>query len=48
VKAMGTEVKKDLEKLATLPFHHLVPAHGTPLRDTAPDGLRAAIAKRFG
>lgn len=48
VKAMGKEVKQDLEKLATLPYRHLVPAHGTPLRDTAPEGLRTAIAKRFG
>lgn len=47
-KAMGPEVRADFERLLELPFQHLVPAHGTPLKHSAKEGLRAAIAHRFG
>ncbi|MBI5607641.1 MAG: hypothetical protein HY902_02025 [Deltaproteobacteria bacterium] len=47
-KAMGQDVRQDLERLCSEPFAHLVPAHGAVLRDTAQDGLREAIRKRFG
>lgn len=47
-KRMGPEVRKDFERLLLEPFATLVPAHGTILRDHAKDGLREAIAKRFG
>lgn len=48
VKEMGPEVRKDLERLLDEPFTHLAPAHGTPLRDTAKEGLKGAIQRRFG
>lgn len=46
-KRMGPEVRGDFEQLLDEPFRHLIPAHGTVLRDTAKDGLRTAMAKRF-
>ena len=47
-KAMGTDVREDFARLRALEFRHLVPAHGTVLRDEAKAGLTTAIAKRFG
>lgn len=47
IKAMGLEVREDFDRLLELPWKHLVPAHGTVLRDTAKEGLRTAIARRF-
>jgi hypothetical protein len=46
-KAMGPEVRTDFEELVKLPFSHLVPAHGQILKDTAKEGLRTAMARRF-
>lgn len=46
-KAMGPEVRADFEQLVKLPFAHLVPAHGQILKDTAKEGLRTAMARRF-
>ncbi len=48
MKAAGTpEVRKDFERLLSVPFSHLVPAHGAVLRDQAREGLRTAMAQRF-
>jgi hypothetical protein len=47
VKAMGPAVRADFDRLATRPFTHLIPAHGTVLKDHAVAGLHTAIAKRF-
>jgi hypothetical protein len=47
-KMMGPAVRDDFERLLQVPFTHLVPAHGAPLRDAAKEGLRAAITRRFG
>jgi len=47
-KAMGPAVRDDFNRLLAIEFRHLLPAHGTPLRDTAVDGLHTAIKKRFG
>jgi len=47
-RAMGSEIACDFETLVTLPFAHLLPAHGSFLRDTARADLRGAIHKRFG
>ncbi len=46
-KRMGPEVRADFDRLLGEPFRHLVPAHGTVLRDDAVAGLRTAIAKRY-
>jgi hypothetical protein len=48
VKAMGPAIREDLTRLLDEPFAHLVPAHGTVLREVAKAGLRTAIARRFG
>lgn len=47
-KAMGPHVRADFDRLLELPFSHLLPAHGEPIRDRAKAGLRNAIRKRFG
>jgi len=48
MKRVGTpEVRGDFERLLQVPWKHLLPAHGTPLRDRAQEGLRTAIAHRF-
>jgi hypothetical protein len=47
-KRMGAGVRADFDRLVELPFKHLLPAHGAPLRDAAREGLRKAIAHRFG
>jgi hypothetical protein len=47
-KAVGPGVKADFERLLEMPWRHLVPAHGTVLCDTAKDGLRDAMKRRFG
>lgn len=48
MKAMGPAVRDDFERMTKLSYRHLVPAHGTPLRDGAAEGLRTAMEKRFG
>lgn len=48
VRAMGPGVRQDFERLKDLPFRHLLPAHGSVLRDRAREGLDTAIAHRFG
>lgn len=44
---MGRDVKRDFDQLVELPFQHSLSAHGTPLKGTAREGLKAAIARRF-
>lgn len=46
-KQMRPAVRADFDRLLELPFRHLIPGHGTVLRDTAQPGLRTAIANRF-
>lgn len=46
-KAQGSGVRADFERLAERDFRHLVPAHGTVLKNDAKDALRRAIAARF-
>lgn len=38
----------DFQRLAELPFRHLITAHGAPLRDTAQTRLRSRIDEVFG
>jgi hypothetical protein len=47
-KAMGRGVREDFERLRTQPFRHLIPGHGTVLRDAAKERLDHAILRRFG
>lgn len=47
-KQMGPGVRADFERLKGEPFRHLIPGHGTVLRDGAKAGLDVAIQKRFG
>lgn len=47
VKRMGQNVKADFDRLKEAPFKHLVPAHGTVIKDAAKAGLDEAIAHRF-
>ena len=44
---MGRDVKRDFDELVELTFQHSLSAHGTPLKETAREDLRAAIARRF-
>jgi hypothetical protein len=44
---MGRDVKRDFDELVELPFQHSLSAHGTPLKGTAREGLKTAIARRF-
>ena len=46
--AMGRGVIADFARLAEQPFRHLLPAHGTVLRDDALAGLRQGVRKRYG
>jgi hypothetical protein len=48
VKRMGPGVRADFTKLVELPFKHLIPGHGTVLRETARMQLPRAIEARFG
>jgi len=45
LKAMGSGVKADFERLLERPFVHLIPGHGTVLKDAAKEGLRTAMTK---
>ncbi len=47
VKRMGQNVKADFGRLKETPFKHLVPAHGTVIKNDAKEGLLKAIAHRF-
>jgi hypothetical protein len=47
LKRMGQGVRHDFDRLLERPFQHLVPGHGTVVRETAKDGLRVAMGKRF-
>ncbi|MBI5531582.1 MAG: hypothetical protein HY898_02630 [Deltaproteobacteria bacterium] len=47
-KEMGPGVRADFDRLLEAPFQHLISGHGTVLRDKAKEGLRTAIAHRFG
>ncbi|HEX6277327.1 MAG TPA: hypothetical protein VFZ53_30000 [Polyangiaceae bacterium] len=46
-RRMGSRVKKDFDALVERNFVHLLPAHGEPLKGTAREALRAAMARRF-
>jgi hypothetical protein len=39
--------RPDFERLLALPFRHLLPAHGVPLRDGAKEALAARVAKTY-
>jgi hypothetical protein len=43
----GGGFRSDFERLLALPFRHLVPAHGHPLRDTAKDALATRVAEAY-
>ncbi len=47
LKSVGHGVRADFDRLVERPFKHLIPAHGTVLKDQAVAGLRTAIARRF-
>ena len=44
---MGPEIRGDFDRLLEMPFKHLIPAHGTVLKDEAKPGLKTAMGKRF-
>ena len=44
----GGTLQPDFERMAELPFRHLLPGHGLPLRDEAPDRLRETIRFTYG
>ena len=46
-KSHGPEIRKDFERLVELPFRHLLPGHGTVLRDEAKPQLGIAMSDRF-
>jgi hypothetical protein len=46
-KRMGPGVYADFERLCQQPFVHLIPGHGSPLRDRARDELPGAMKRRF-
>jgi hypothetical protein len=39
--------RPDFERLLALPFRHLLPAHGYPLKDSAKDALAARVAAAY-
>jgi len=43
----GGSLRPDFERLAALPFQHLIGGHGEPLRDVARDRLQATIAREL-
>jgi hypothetical protein len=45
---MGSSVRSDFDRLRQRSFRHLIPGHGTILRDAAKEGLDRAIEDRFG
>jgi len=47
-KRQGPAIRADFERLLSVPFKHLLPGHGSALRDTAKEGLLLAVAHRFG
>lgn len=47
-KMMGPAVREDFDALEALPFAHLIPGHGSVLREHAKAGLRVAVDARFG
>ncbi len=47
-KVMGPGIRADFERLTEVPFKHLIPGHGTLLKDDAKAGLHVAIKHRFG
>jgi hypothetical protein len=46
-KRMGPDVHDDFVRLHEKPWKHLIPGHGTPLRDRARDELAGAMKRRF-
>lgn len=47
-RRMGPGIRGDFERLVELPFVHLLPGHGEPLRDRARVVLPDAMKVRFG
>jgi hypothetical protein len=47
-QAHGARRARRFRSLLDQPFEHLIPGHGTPLRNDAKPGLKQAIAQRFG
>lgn len=47
-KRMGPDVRMDFDRLLALEWRHLVPGHGTVLRDRAKEALPDAIRRRYG
>jgi len=45
LKKMGTAIRADYDRLFAMSFKHAIPGHGTVVRDTGPDAIRAAVAK---
>ena len=43
----GGGFRSDFARLLELPFHHLVPAHGYPLKDDAKDALRLRVNEAY-
>ncbi|MBK7583059.1 MAG: hypothetical protein IPI67_23035 [Myxococcales bacterium] len=43
----GGSLRDDFERLAALPFRHLIGAHGAPLRDTAKSDLAETVSATF-
>lgn len=48
LKAQGPGVRADFERLAERDFAHLMPGHGSVLKNDAKAGLAKAMSKRFG
>ena len=44
----GGSLKPDFERLAALPFRHLIGGHGDPLRETAKERLEDTINRIYG
>ncbi len=47
LKQQGLGVRRDFERLAERDFKHLMPGHGSVLKDVAKEGLATAMSKRF-
>ena len=45
LKKMGPAIRADYDRLFELAFKHVIPGHGTVVRDTGPAAVRAAVAK---
>jgi hypothetical protein len=46
-KALGPGIRADFDRLVALEWRHALSGHGAPMRDTAKNDLRGAMAKFF-